>query len=65
MGTLDNVLKNRRYKNLFILDRDNGEWYICKNRNGIERFLGRFIERMEPPKSGWIFVILDRIPKED
>lgn len=65
MGTLDSVLREYHTKNLFILDRDNGECYICKNRNGVERFLGRYIERLEQPKHGWIFVILDRIPKED
>ena len=65
MGTLDSVLREYHTKNLFILDRDTGECYICKNRKGVERFLGRYIERLEQPKHGWIFVILDRIPKED
>ena len=63
MGTLIHLIKNRHTKNFFILDRNDGRCYICKNLKGIERFLGRYIERVEQPKSGWIFVILDRIPK--
>jgi len=65
MGNLGNYLKYNRTKKLFILDRNDGQCYVCRRRTAVGRasviFGDRLIEQLKV-RGNWTWVILDRIP---
>lgn len=61
MGTVNDILKIRNVRGWFILDRDDGETYVIRDRREMNRFKRRYLE-MFRTRGHWAFIILERIP---